>query len=532
MIIIWTYFYELFEIKKFKKMLIKFLIILLLKLSKEKKPISEYDTITPENGFISDNEILSNYKCFKPLRILYIDKYSDYLFISPLTFRNLIKNFGISNLNDRYQFILKSDLLMDYFNEIYEDIYSISLNYQMSAVEIIRHIYEDEFLEKPNEIGINLLTDLGLKIYKENKKEFRLICGDRLIDSYSYGIALLVNVKINFGNPIDKINLLNYMKIKKYYFGKFERVMENIYNIINNTTIIDKEKVFIEIFAFQLGGEDEKINFNKNFLLGNCQFKNIKLCINKTNYISKYINDSFYNQWNNFRSFSEDKLYIMGAVHKNKNKEILKEFGIYVNNSFVNEEIIEKRKSFLSFIKQIKIAKKNLDNFKRNNPESFNNTFKELDKVINNIYSYIFGEEEIVINCYRNVKEFLICSENIISNITNQIHKYNDFYQKIINDNFYFKVEFNSNFCLPKKIGSWKKKNMFLKILKINNELILDFDNTNFICSNIENNTFNCKDSMITLKFSFLCDSDNMKLKCFQEEFNYIEEKNIKLIIP
>ena len=140
-------------------MLIKFLIILLLKLSKEKKPISEYDTITPENGFISDNEILSNYKCFKPLRILYIDKYSDYLFISPLTFRNLIKNFGISNLNDRYQFILKSDLLMDYFNEIYEDIYSISLNYQMSAVEIIRHIYEDEFLEKPNEIGINLLTD-------------------------------------------------------------------------------------------------------------------------------------------------------------------------------------------------------------------------------------------------------------------------------------------------------------------------------------------------------------------------------------
>ena len=73
---------------------------------------------------------------------------------------------------------------------------------------------------------------------------------------------------------------------------------------------------------------------------------------------------------------------------------------------------------------------------------------------------------------------------------------------------------------------------MFLKILKINNELILDFDNTNFICSNIENNTFNCKDSMITLKFSFLCDSDNMKLKCFQEEFNYIEEKNIKLIIP
>ena len=55
MIIIWTYFYELFEIKKFKKMLIKFLIILLLKLSKEKKPISEYDTITPENGFISDN---------------------------------------------------------------------------------------------------------------------------------------------------------------------------------------------------------------------------------------------------------------------------------------------------------------------------------------------------------------------------------------------------------------------------------------------------------------------------------------------
>ena len=217
----------------------EYLFFLLFNFSKEKKPISEYNNISPEKGYISDNEILSENKCFKPIKILLEEKISDYLFMSPQNFKSLIKNFGISTLNNRYQFILKSDLLMDYFNEIYEDIYSISLNYQMSAVEIIRHIYEDEFLEKPNEIGINLLTDLGLKIYKENKKEFRLICGDRLIDSYSYGIALLVNVKINFGNPIDKINLLNYMKIKKYYFGKFERVMENIYNIINNTTIID-----------------------------------------------------------------------------------------------------------------------------------------------------------------------------------------------------------------------------------------------------------------------------------------------------
>ena len=43
--------------------------------------------------------------------------------MSPQNFKSLIKNFGISTLNNRYQFILKSDLLMDYFNEIYEDIY-------------------------------------------------------------------------------------------------------------------------------------------------------------------------------------------------------------------------------------------------------------------------------------------------------------------------------------------------------------------------------------------------------------------------
>ena len=128
-----------------KILILQYLFFLLFNFSKEKKPISEYNNISPEKGFISDNEILSENKCFKPIKILLGDKISDYLFISPQNFKSLISNFGISSLNNRYQFILKSDLLMDYFNEIYEDIYSLSLNYQMSSVETKNYIYEDEY---------------------------------------------------------------------------------------------------------------------------------------------------------------------------------------------------------------------------------------------------------------------------------------------------------------------------------------------------------------------------------------------------
>ncbi len=75
---------------------------------------------------------------------------------------------------------------------------------------------------------------------------------------------------------------------------------------------------------------------------------------------------------------------------------------------------------------------------------------------------------------------------------------------------------------------------MYLKILKFSNEVyILEYDNTNFICSNIENNSFNCKDKMIKLNFNFSFENNEiMLIKCIQIDFNYLEEKRIKIIIP
>ena len=520
----------------------EYLFFLLFNFSKEKKPISEYNNISPEKGYISDNEILSENKCFKPIKILLGDKFSDYNFISPQNFKSLISNFGISSLNNRYQFILKSDLLMDYFNEIYEDIYSLSLNYQMSSVETKNYIYEDEY-KKANEIGLNILTEYGLKIYQQNKKEFRLICGDRLIHTYYFGVFLLSTVKITFVNPVDKINLLNYMKVNKIHFGQFDNVIEKFNNIIKNIdNIIDKDNIYIEIFAFQLGDDINNINFpnkkdfyNGNFTIINCQLKNYKTCFYGTNLISEYINNSYFKIWKHYRNNSLDNLYVMGAVHKHKNKDILKEFGIYVNESFINEEILNKRNYYLSFMKEFKLVKKNLENYKKINQSYFNKKeILELYNIINDIYYNIFYKTQTAIECYRNVKEFLICSEKIISEINNKIDKYKEIYKKIVNENSYYKIDFNNNFCLPKKIGSWKKKNMYLKILKFSNEVyILEYDNTNFICSNIENNSFNCKDKMIKLNFNFSFENNEiMLIKCIQIDFNYLEEKRIKIIIP
>lgn len=520
----------------------EYLFFLLFNFSKEKKPISEYNNISPEKGYISDNEILSENKCFKPIKILLEEKISDYLFMSPQNFKSLIKNFGISTLNNRYQFILKSDLLMDYFNEIYEDIYSLSLNYQISAVETKNFIYEDED-KKPSQIGLNILTKYGLKIYQKNKKEFRLICGDRLINTFYYGVFLLSTVKITFVNPVDKINLLNYMKVNKIHFGKFDNVIEKIYYIIKNfDNIIDKDNIYIEVFAFQLGDDIKNINFlnkkdfyNGNFTIINCQLKNYHSCIYGTNLISEYINNSYYKIWKHYRNNSLDNLYVMGAVHKHKNKDILKEFNIYVNESFINEEIINKRNYYLSFMKEFKLVKKNLENYKKIKQSYFNqNHILELYNIINDIYYNIFYRSQTAIECYRNVKEFLICSENIISDINNKLDKYKKIYKTIVNENSYYKIDFNNNFCLPKKVASWKKKNMYLKILKFPNEVyILEYDNTNFLCSNIENNSFICKDKMIKLNFNFAFENKEiMLIKCIQIDFNYIEEKRIEIFIP
>ena len=169
-----------------------------------KKPITDVNHLSPNIGFISDAEYVSKEECFKPFStIADSSQISSMMTLYPLSFSELTHEFGISSIPERYQFHLHSDLLMDYLNEIYEDPFSFSFNFLMAHVGSKEMTYP----KTSNKLNIDeILTLKGLQIYNKgnNNNQFRVICGDRLIASYTYGIALIFSVRVTFTNQYDK----------------------------------------------------------------------------------------------------------------------------------------------------------------------------------------------------------------------------------------------------------------------------------------------------------------------------------------
>ena len=82
-----------------------------------KFPFTEYNSITPNKGYISAYQTLSIKECFNPKEVKKKDiEYGYKNFLYPINYKTLIKEFGYSTINKRYQHILESDMLMKYFN--------------------------------------------------------------------------------------------------------------------------------------------------------------------------------------------------------------------------------------------------------------------------------------------------------------------------------------------------------------------------------------------------------------------------------
>lgn len=502
-----------------------------------KKPITDVNHLSPNIGFISDAEYVSKEECFKPFSTIADgSQISSMMTLYPLSFSDLIHEFGISTIPERYQFHLHSDLLMDYLNEIYEDPFSFSFNFIMAHVGSKEMTYP----KTSNKINIDeILTLRGQQIYNRgnNNNQFRVICGDRLIASYTYGLALIFSVRVTFTNQYDKKLFKNRITSEGFKTQGMKEIIQQIETEILHSQFnryCDKYGEKIEILGIQLGGDADAFNYlnykdfdNGDFVLASCDIVSIEDCINSKyglQYIQYYIDNIFYEQWKHYRKYPMSQLVVMGAVHRFFETNPLTKYGLDVGKSYLTEEVTQSKEHFLQVLKDNVALFKHVKHWYALAPFSNKKLTEYFELLQDNINVYLTNNRGV--NCYRDPVNFLSCYNDIMSEIK-PIPKQEiiEFSKELTFIDEYYEVVLSNNFCLPQNFN-WDTKYQ-MRINFLNKKIVtVKTDYSKFQCYLIEDvvPSFECKDSIFSFRFMVQDNKDNTAtLTCLEKNFNYVE---------
>ena len=502
-----------------------------------KKPITDVNHLSPNIGFISDAEYVSKEECFKPFStIADSSQISSMMTLYPLSFSELTHEFGISSIPERYQFYLHSDLLMDYLNEIYEDPFSFSFNFLMAHVGSKEMTYP----KTSNKINIDeILTLKGLQIYNKgnNNNQFRVICGDRLIASYTYGIALIFSVRVTFTNQYDKKLFKNRITSEGFKTQGMKGIIQQIESEILHSKFnryCDKYGEKIEILGIQLGGDADEFNYlnykdfdNGDFVLASCDIVSIEDCVNSQyglQYIQSYIDNNFYEQWRHYRKYPMNQLVVMGAVHRFFETNPLTKYGLDVGKSYITEEVQRSKKYFMQVLKDNVALFKHVKHWYALAPFSNKKLTEYFELLQDNINVYLTNNRGV--NCYRDPVNFLSCYNDIMSEIkpipTQEII---EFSKELLFVDEYYDVVISNNFCLPQNFN-WDSKYQ-MRINFLNKKIVtVKTDYTKFQCYLIEDvvPSFECRDSIFSFHFMLQDNRDNTATStCLEKNFNYVD---------
>lgn len=503
------------------------------------KPITDVSHLRPGIGFVSDSEYISKIECFKANNTIANKLMISIMMVSsPLSFLELSKEFGISSIDRRYQFFLHSDLFMDYLNEIYEDPFTFSFNYLMSKVGSKELLYPREAIDIHQ-----ILTEKGLEIYNNgnNNNTFRLFCGDRFVNNYSYGIALVFSIRFTFTNPYDKekFKMIIENDVKINGFKKIVEQMGKIILYSHYGLFEDNFNGKIELLGIQMGGKANYFNYlngkdfdNGDFVLASCTFATFEECIKSkygVNFLKSYIDNTYFEQWRDFRKFDLNHLLVMGAVHRFFETDPLTKYGINTGNSYVDKNLEIKRKEFLSILKKQVSLFKNVKHWYAFTP--FPN--KKIDKYYSNLQHNIkiFLNDNAGVNCYRNALHFEECSSAITRKLKNiNENEIKQFSKNLFFFDGYFDFLLSKHLCIP-PIFNWDIL-YHIKIFWLNNKIVYIYSNNPSFTCKITNSffqSFECTDSVLFISFTIEeKEGKTGYMTCKENNFNF-EDKAILL---
>ena len=323
--------------------------------------------------------------------------------------------------------ILNKLILLNFYNFIFCNIYSITNNTNISLSNEIINLYSNSFIN--NSYKISNILNQYIKYSEIYGDINNMIKTNSFFQNNEYGFSSKKIDSLLINGQNSKYNLYNfYYKIGEYSF------ISNKINISN----INSKKVF-DNNQKNKRSSDEKINdlnkFDCVFEIGQCEY-NIESLISGKNYL-KIVN--FKNLI--FGLNNEDhRLYF---IKENFFSEIINDINEYILNFFINNNIILILKENLFTFYQIEYE--NIINqtikFNHLNSYSVEKNKNILDFKYQDNFFYISFENE------KSIKKFILDINNEINYIDN--YSYTD----IQNDLISFQILNNTIYAIEKEKG-------------------------------------------------------------------------------
>lgn len=397
------------------------------------KYFTKISKITLNHGFSSEMDTIASEKCYTPY------SYTEHSNIKEITFlRHSLYHFELLSLlhiNQDAFYYLSNASLYRYLRAIENDEFSISFSFiKMYSNDVSKKHSSDTFI---NQKGFSLL-------YSSTNKDFRLLCGDYLIDKFTIGALVIFTIKLEFESIKDKNDCTMFYNVNDYLSSQsIDKLIIKFHNKINQLNL----KGLVKVYSIQLGGRDYlSKNVNENsFIINTCKFNVLVECQHNIDEISTHLYANFINQFAKGENGYYPTTYFVPLVIVSLGKSV-DDYGIALNESNLANGIINNRKKTLDrFIQNWNLYKyfNHLDDFYYVPFEGIIKIKKRTLIVLNSILN-----EEKGLKCYVDIPNCEQETRNIFNyipvNIDDEVLSFN---KRFKNERLYL-IEFKDDFCL------------------------------------------------------------------------------------
>ena len=495
-----------------KELLFFLFLLLSIHLCKEDEPFVNIpktflEKFTPNKGYISSKNTISNLKCFNFIKSKLSDTgHSCNLIYFPIEFEHVCHNLGLISVEDNIHYKLQDSVTKRYLNTIIDDDYSFSYSY-LSVISL--YAYADY-----NESANLLLSEEGKKIYDNgNNSDFFNQCGDYLITKFAVGMYLVYSVRIEFMTSKEKSSFYNAHSQHDFTAFKdfFHQLKKYLYSM-------HMSNVKIELYAIQIGGRinNDVVNtaMRNNFLVTTCTLETIEECDKYSDDLETYFKNDFYNQKE--EKFNRVPLEEFSVIRYGKNSNA---FSI---KSSIDVSITKNQSRLTKRMVQVNYLIKQLKHIKSSYPIEV----KEINSFLETLQKYyeqlLFNNS--VANCYQDFDNISECTETLLTKIIDYnkyIRELKSFFDEF-NFEDVFEITFRDNLCLPNHLRWVSSGNFQARRFRREYYIVTDFgifckkfDKYNFICSdgivefnmkiedmlNESEKTFICKNTQFGISF-------------------------------
>ena len=331
-------------------------------LSKEKLDTNQV------SGYSIDTGQQTSTLCYHATSIYKTDQTATVNFDSSTDIYSLARDFSTSlDINGGYQ-NFSGNAVSKYLHTINETTTSKTYNYYW---KLSNSVYMNYTIDRDS-----LLTPVGERIYQNGRNpNFRLICGDTLIQSYEEGALLIVTITLYFKTNSDKKEFLVNVPNINY---------SDIASGGGTSTFSDKltsSHASISITAKQIGGDTTKLNeiLNTGTTLSTdvskiaCDTSNFSNCSTLLNSIKNYVSKTLPDQFlNTNKSIFTSALVPLGNITlANRVSPVLS-----LTPSTLTPTVLNQRKQLLAWINENTIMMNYLNSLINNYPVTIKDNLK------------------------------------------------------------------------------------------------------------------------------------------------------------